>query len=82
MNSSGKATEGQISCNLLKLAEQVAGSGEVINIAEMVEVERGCNGNLRSLLAMPIRNRHAEIIGKQVHPLSISPHTNSTQTLE
>jgi hypothetical protein len=31
----------------------------------MVEVERGCNGNLRSLLAMPIRNRHAEIIGNK-----------------
>ncbi|CAL8109890.1 unnamed protein product [Orchesella dallaii] len=62
-SSSGKSFDGQISCNLLKLAEQVAASGEVINIAEIVEVERGCGGNLRSLLAMPIRNRHSEIIG-------------------
>lgn len=42
------------------------GSGEVINIAEIVEVERGSGGNLRSLLAMPIRNRHSEIIGKTI----------------
>lgn len=60
-----KNGDGQLSCNILKLAEQVAASGEVINIAEMVEVQRGSSGNLRSLLAMPIRNRHSEIIGKQ-----------------
>lgn len=52
----------------MRLAEQVVSSGEVINIAEIVEVEpSGCGDNLRSLLAMPIRNRNSEIIGKNFY---------------
>lgn len=60
----GKVLDCQPSGNMMRLAEQVVSSGEVINIAEIVEVERGCGGNLKSLLAMPIRNRHSEIIGE------------------
>lgn len=49
---------------LLGLAERVAESGEVINVAECVEVEKGAVGNVRCLLAMPIRNRKYQIIGE------------------
>ncbi|XP_035701980.1 dual 3',5'-cyclic-AMP and -GMP phosphodiesterase 11A [Folsomia candida] len=60
----GKVLDCQASGNMMRLAEQVVSSGEVINIAEIVEVEpSGCGDNLRSLLAMPIRNRNSEIIG-------------------
>ncbi|XP_063227530.1 dual 3',5'-cyclic-AMP and -GMP phosphodiesterase 11A-like [Bacillus rossius redtenbacheri] len=48
---------------MLGLAEQVAETGDRLNVAESVEVEKGCGGNFRSLLAMPIRNRHYQIIG-------------------
>jgi len=65
MCSSGEKllTDGHVSYNLIKLAEKVAATGEIANIAEIVEVDRGSGGNLKSILAMPIRNRHAEIIG-------------------
>jgi hypothetical protein len=49
---------------MLGLAERVAQSGEVLNVAECLEVEKGYGGNIKSLLAMPIRNRHYQIIGK------------------
>jgi hypothetical protein len=49
---------------MLGLAERVAESGDVLNVAECLEVEKGCGGNIKSLLAMPIRNRHYQIIGK------------------
>lgn len=49
---------------MLGLAERVAESGDVLNVAECLEVEKGSGGNIRSLLAMPIRNRHYQIIGK------------------
>ncbi|PNF20000.1 hypothetical protein B7P43_G08644 [Cryptotermes secundus] len=48
---------------MLGLAERVAESGDVLNVAECLEVEKGSGGNIRSLLAMPIRNRHYQIIG-------------------
>jgi hypothetical protein len=51
---------------MLGLAERVAQSGEVLNVAECLEVEKGSGGNIRSLLAMPIRNRHYQIIGKLI----------------
>ncbi|CAG7819891.1 unnamed protein product [Allacma fusca] len=81
--SPGKAGDDQISCSILKLAEQVASTGEVINIAEMVEVSRGCCGNLRSLLAMPIRNRHSEIIGVAtiVNKLNSMPFNDNDEQL-
>ncbi|KAL1122468.1 hypothetical protein AAG570_002799 [Ranatra chinensis] len=47
---------------LLGLAEKVAESGQVMNVAECIEVERGSGGNIRSLLAMPIRNSNYQII--------------------
>ncbi|XP_075221410.1 dual 3',5'-cyclic-AMP and -GMP phosphodiesterase 11A-like [Lycorma delicatula] len=52
-----------VSQYLLSLAERVAASGEVINVAECVEVEKGTAGNVRSLLAMPVRNRNYQTIG-------------------
>ncbi|KAG8249664.1 hypothetical protein J6590_015161 [Homalodisca vitripennis] len=55
--------KGSVSRYLLGLAERVAESGEVINVAECVEVEKGAVGNVRCLLAMPIRNRKYQIIG-------------------
>lgn len=49
---------------MLTLAEKVAITGEVLNVAESVEVEKGCGGDIKSLLAMPVRNSHSQIIGK------------------
>ncbi|RZF41138.1 hypothetical protein LSTR_LSTR010790 [Laodelphax striatellus] len=54
---------GNVSQYLLGLAERVAASGEVINVAECVEVEKGSVGNVRCLLAMPVRNRNYQTIG-------------------
>lgn len=51
--------------HLLHLAEQVASTGENLNIAECLEVEKGSAGNVRSMLAMPIRNRNFQIIGEE-----------------
>jgi hypothetical protein len=50
---------------MLGLAERVAESGDVLNVAECLEVEKGSGGNIKSLLAMPIRNRHYQIIGNR-----------------
>lgn len=49
---------------MLALAEKVAISGEVLNVAECLEVEKGSGGDIRSLLAMPIRNARYQIIGE------------------
>jgi len=49
---------------MLNLAEKVAISGEVINVADSVEVEKGCGGDIKSLLAMPVRNSQNQIIGR------------------
>ncbi|XP_068086058.1 dual 3',5'-cyclic-AMP and -GMP phosphodiesterase 11A [Anabrus simplex] len=54
---------GNVSRYMLRLAERVAQTGEVLNVAECLEVEKGCGGNIRSLVAMPIRNRHYQTIG-------------------
>lgn len=50
--------------HMLSLAEKVAISGEVLNVAECLEVEKGSGGDVKSLLAMPIRNSHYQIIGE------------------
>jgi hypothetical protein len=64
----GSPTEnGTASRYMLGLAERVAQSGEVMNVAECLEVEKGSGGNIKSLLAMPIRNRHYQIIGKLIN---------------
>lgn len=57
---------GGVSQYLLGLAERVAESGEVINVAESLEVEPKSSGSIKSLLAMPIRNSNYQIIGKFV----------------
>jgi hypothetical protein len=59
---------------MLGLAERVAQSGEVMNVAECLEVEKGSGGNIKSLLAMPIRNRHYQIIGKLINTCLMSFH--------
>ena len=56
--------ESSVSRYMLGLAERVAESGDVLNVAECLEVEKGSGANIKSLLAMPIRNRHYQIIGK------------------
>jgi hypothetical protein len=61
-----------VSRYMLRLAERVAESGEVLNVAECLEVEKGSGGNIKSLLAMPVRNRHYQIIGKSVTERSSS----------
>ncbi|XP_014253887.1 dual 3',5'-cyclic-AMP and -GMP phosphodiesterase 11A-like [Cimex lectularius] len=48
---------------LLGLAERVAESGEVVNVAESLEVEPRSSPSVKSLLAMPIRNSNYQIIG-------------------
>ncbi|XP_066902713.1 dual 3',5'-cyclic-AMP and -GMP phosphodiesterase 11A [Halyomorpha halys] len=48
---------------LLAVAEKVAASGEVLNVAECLEVEPNPGISLKSLLAMPIRNSNYQIIG-------------------
>lgn len=52
-----------VSRYMLALAEKVAISGEVLNVAESFEVEKGSGGDIKSLLAMPIRNSRYQIIG-------------------
>lgn len=52
-----------VSRYMLALAEKVAISGEVLNVAESLEVEKGSGGDIKSLLAMPIRNSRYQIIG-------------------
>ena len=65
---------GTASHYMLGLAERVAQSGEVLNVAECLEVEKGSGGNIKSLLAMPIRNRHYQIIGKFIETCLTSFH--------
>ena len=48
----------------MRLAEQVAVTGEKVNIADVLEVQKGSGGNVRSLMAMPIRNPNYQVIGK------------------
>ncbi|KAJ9586234.1 hypothetical protein L9F63_020143, partial [Diploptera punctata] len=52
-----------VSRYMLGLAERVAQTGDVLNVAECLEVEKGSGANIKCLLAMPIRNRHYHIIG-------------------
>lgn len=54
-----------VSRYMLALAEKVAISGEVLNVAESLEVEKGSGGDIKSLLAMPIRNSRYQIIGNE-----------------
>nr|XP_018899769.1 PREDICTED: dual 3',5'-cyclic-AMP and -GMP phosphodiesterase 11A-like [Bemisia tabaci] len=54
---------GEVSSYFLGLAEKVAESGEVINVAECIEVGKSKGENVNSLLAMPIRNKNYQIIG-------------------
>ncbi|XP_063889231.1 dual 3',5'-cyclic-AMP and -GMP phosphodiesterase 11A-like isoform X3 [Scylla paramamosain] len=69
--------------HLLHLAEQVASTGENLNIAECLEVEKGSAGNVRSMLAMPIRNRNFQIIGvaKIINKLNGQPFDENDEQL-
>jgi hypothetical protein len=68
---------------MLGLAERVAQSGDVLNVAECLEVEKGSGGNIKSLLAMPIRNRHYQIIGKFIETClrSLEAVTTTVRTM-
>ncbi|GAB6031988.1 hypothetical protein CHUAL_010366 [Chamberlinius hualienensis] len=63
VESSEKRPETRMTTAVLRMAEQVASTGEVLNIAETLEVEKGSLGNVRSLLSMPIRNGDFKVIG-------------------
>ncbi|KAK3867482.1 hypothetical protein Pcinc_027052 [Petrolisthes cinctipes] len=69
--------------HLLHLAEQVASTGENLNIADSLEVEKGSSGNVRSMLAMPIRNRNFQIIGvaKIINKLNCQPFDENDEQL-
>ncbi|KAK4325067.1 hypothetical protein Pmani_004338, partial [Petrolisthes manimaculis] len=64
-------------------AEQVASTGENLNIADSLEVEKGSSGNVRSMLAMPIRNRNFQIIGvaKIINKLNGQPFDENDEQL-
>ena len=51
------------SAYVLSVARRVAEHGGVVNVAECLEVEKGIGNNVRSLLAMPIRDSAYRIIG-------------------
>ncbi|GLH00338.1 cGMP-specific 3',5'-cyclic phosphodiesterase [Gryllus bimaculatus] len=72
-----------VSRYMLRLAERVVQSGEVLNVAESLEVEKGSGGNVRSLLAMPIRNRHYQTIGVAtiINKLNGSPFDDNDEQL-
>ncbi|XP_067131816.1 dual 3',5'-cyclic-AMP and -GMP phosphodiesterase 11A-like [Centruroides vittatus] len=53
----------QTSSGLLKIAERVALSGEVLNLTDPPEVQQTAGRHISSLLCMPIRNRENKIIG-------------------
>ncbi|XP_076045128.1 dual 3',5'-cyclic-AMP and -GMP phosphodiesterase 11A-like isoform X3 [Oratosquilla oratoria] len=85
-STSGLVTGGKqlaSSPHLMQLAEQVASSGDKLNIADSIEVEKGSSGNVRSLLAMPIRNSHFQIIGvaKIINKLSGQPFDENDEQL-
>ena len=67
---------------MLGLAERVAQSGEVLNVAECLEVEKGSGGNIKSLLAMPIRNRHYQIIGKLSETCLVNFQASTTAVVQ
>ena len=54
-----------MAAHLLQLAEQVVTSGKNVNIAESIEVMKGSGANVKSLLAIPVRNPACQIIGKK-----------------
>jgi len=65
LNSSRQKVEGEnVSRYLESLAERVACSGEVLNINEHECNEGIVDSGINSLLAMPIRNKNDQIIGK------------------
>uniref|UniRef100_T1JG26 Phosphodiesterase n=1 Tax=Strigamia maritima TaxID=126957 RepID=T1JG26_STRMM len=84
VNSSPKKNpECSMSEALLRLAEQVASTGEVLNIAEYLEIEKTNLGTVKSLLCMPIRNRDFQIIGvaKIINKLNGQPFDENDEQL-
>ncbi|XP_071526785.1 dual 3',5'-cyclic-AMP and -GMP phosphodiesterase 11A-like [Panulirus ornatus] len=82
-NNAKEVGSSEMAKHLLHLAEQVASSGENLNIADSVEVEKGSAGNVRSMLAMPIRNRNFQIIGvaKIINKLNGQPFDENDEQL-
>ncbi|XP_069187279.1 dual 3',5'-cyclic-AMP and -GMP phosphodiesterase 11A isoform X2 [Procambarus clarkii] len=82
-NNAKEVGSSEMAKHLLHLAEQVACTGENMNIAECVEVEKGSAGNVRSMLAMPIRNRNFQIIGvaKIINKLNGQPFDENDEQL-
>ncbi|XP_047500995.1 dual 3',5'-cyclic-AMP and -GMP phosphodiesterase 11A-like [Penaeus chinensis] len=82
-NNAKEVGSSELTKHLLHLAEQVASSGENLNIADTIEVEKGSGGNVRSMLAMPIRNRNFQIIGvaKIINKLNGQPFDDNDEQL-
>ncbi|XP_042868518.1 dual 3',5'-cyclic-AMP and -GMP phosphodiesterase 11A-like isoform X2 [Penaeus japonicus] len=82
-NNAKEVGTSELTKHLLNLAEQVASSGENLNIADSIEVEKGSGGNVRSMLAMPIRNRNFQIIGvaKIINKLNGQPFDDNDEQL-
>ncbi|XP_070000493.1 dual 3',5'-cyclic-AMP and -GMP phosphodiesterase 11A-like [Penaeus vannamei] len=82
-NNAKEVGSSELTKHLLHLAEQVASSGENLNIADSIEVEKGSGGNVRSMLAMPIRNRNFQIIGvaKIINKLNGQPFDDNDEQL-
>ncbi|XP_050695412.1 dual 3',5'-cyclic-AMP and -GMP phosphodiesterase 11A-like isoform X2 [Eriocheir sinensis] len=82
-NNAKQVGSSEMAKHLLHLAEQVASTGENLNIAECLEVEKGSAGNVRSMLAMPIRNRNFQIIGvaKIINKLNGQPFDENDEQL-
>lgn len=70
-DSSRQKVEGEnVSRYLESLAERVACSGEVLNINEHDSSDGIVDSGINSLLAMPIRNKNDQIIGKNHQTMS------------
>ncbi|XP_069951729.1 dual 3',5'-cyclic-AMP and -GMP phosphodiesterase 11A [Cherax quadricarinatus] len=82
-NNAKEVGSSELAKHLLHLAQQVASTGENLNIADSLEVEKGSAGNVRSMLAMPIRNRNFQIIGvaKIINKLNGQPFDENDEQL-
>ncbi|KAL7644923.1 UNVERIFIED_CONTAM: hypothetical protein RMT77_004740 [Armadillidium vulgare] len=69
--------------HLFQLAEQVVTSGKNVNIADTIEVTKGSGANVKSLLAVPVRNSAYTIIGvaKIINKLNNQPFDENDEHL-
>uniref|UniRef100_A0A8D8WKA7 Phosphodiesterase n=2 Tax=Cacopsylla melanoneura TaxID=428564 RepID=A0A8D8WKA7_9HEMI len=63
MNPKLQVERSNVSQYLLGIAEKVAITEQVVNIYESVDLTHGSGGKVKSILAMPIRNKHYKVTG-------------------